>query len=164
MTPSATTTTAAIATAAIAGAVAILKKLLPRKALPKPDCITRLEFHQAMDATRDRIEAGNLAITNKLDANHHELLSAFDRQITRINNLETGLAPTPRFRPSKPQPPLSMDTEPFRTIPNHSELFRTIPNLRFSPPQETFPAFSVIGRRVKPRLDWSRFSAQGLKT
>src|SRR5690349_4970118 len=98
MTTSATTTTAAIATAAIAGAVAIVKKLLPRKVVPKPDYITRLEFHQAMDATRDRIEAGNLAITNKLDANHHELLSALDRQITRINNLETGLARTPRFR------------------------------------------------------------------
>jgi len=136
MTPSATTTTAAIATAAIAGAVAIVKKLLPRKALPKPDYITRLEFHQAMDATRDRIEAGNLAITNKLDANHHELLSALDRQITRINNLETGLAPRlvsglarlseceracARHRAQE----ALLDTEPFRTTPNYSEPFRT---------------------------------------
>ena|SRR5438045_3410396 len=88
----ASATTAAIATAAIAGAVAITKKLLPNKAAPKPEYITRAEFHQGLDAMRDRIAASYLAIGDKLDINHREVLSALDRQVTRINNLEAGLA------------------------------------------------------------------------
>ena len=91
-----TTTTAAIATAAIAGAVAITKKLLPRKTDPKPDYITRAEFHQAIDTTRDRIDAGNLAIATKLDANHRDLTIAIERQAAtfehRLDQLETNLA------------------------------------------------------------------------
>jgi hypothetical protein len=41
---------------------------------------------------RDRIGAGYLAVAEKLDANHRELLSALDRQGSRINELETGVA------------------------------------------------------------------------
>ena len=43
-------------------------------------------------ATRERINATHLAILEKLDANHRELLVALDRQATRINALEAGLA------------------------------------------------------------------------
>ena len=45
-----------------------------------------------MLATRERINATHLAILEKLDANHRELLAALDRQVTRINALESGLA------------------------------------------------------------------------
>jgi hypothetical protein len=90
MTP--TPTTAAIITAAIAAIVAITKKLLPRKSAPKPKYITRAEFHEGLDTMRDRIGAGYLAVAEKLDANHRELLSALDRQGSRINELETGVA------------------------------------------------------------------------
>lgn len=91
-----TTTTAAIATAAIAGAVAIAKKLLPPKTKPKSQYITRSEFHQAIDATRDRIDAAGTAISQKLDANHRELAATLERHTTtfehRIDQLETNLA------------------------------------------------------------------------
>ena len=40
----------------------------------------------------DNIHAGHLAILEKLDANHRELLAALERQATRINALESGLA------------------------------------------------------------------------
>jgi hypothetical protein len=33
-----------------------------------------------------------VAILDKLDANHRELLAALERQVSRINTLETGLA------------------------------------------------------------------------
>jgi hypothetical protein len=45
-----------------------------------------------MLATRERINATHLAILDKLDANHRELLGALDRQVSRINAVETGLA------------------------------------------------------------------------
>ena len=45
-----------------------------------------------MLATRERINADHLAILEKLDANHRELLAALERQATRINALEAGLA------------------------------------------------------------------------
>jgi hypothetical protein len=82
------------ALAAAAGAVAVIaKKLISRKSLPpKPDPVTRSEFHHELNLMRDRIGASYLAIADKLDANHRELLSALDHQITRINDLETGLA------------------------------------------------------------------------
>ena len=40
----------------------------------------------------DHIHAGHLAILEKLDINHRELLAALERQATRINTLESGLA------------------------------------------------------------------------
>jgi len=91
-----TTTAAAIATAAIAGAVAITKKLLPHKTAPKPEYITRAEFHHDLDAMRDRIGASYLAMADKLDANHKQLLTAIAHQgetfERRIDQLESGLA------------------------------------------------------------------------
>jgi hypothetical protein len=45
-----------------------------------------------MLAIRERINATHLAILEKLDANHRELLAALDRQATRTNTLESGLA------------------------------------------------------------------------
>ena len=38
------------------------------------------------------MHANHLALLEKLDANHRELLAALERQATRINALEAGLA------------------------------------------------------------------------
>jgi hypothetical protein len=80
---------------AIAGAIGsaflLVKKLVsPKPAKPEP--IGRADFYSEMMATRELINATHLAILEKLDANHRELLAALDRQATRINTLESGLA------------------------------------------------------------------------
>jgi hypothetical protein len=75
----------------ISSALLITKKLVsPKSAKPEP--VSRAEFFAEMLATRERINATHLAILEKLDANHRELLAALDRQATRINALEAGLA------------------------------------------------------------------------
>ena len=75
------------AIAAATGTVGvIIKKLLSRKPRrPRPEYITRAEFHLGLDAVRDRIAAGYMAVTDKMDANHSEI----ER---RLDNLETSLA------------------------------------------------------------------------
>src|SRR4051794_5111836 len=87
---SATQTWAAIA--GIAGVVAVAAKKFFGSKHSKPEYISRAEFHRELAAMRDRIGAGYLAVAEKLDQNHKELLTALDHQITRINDLETGLA------------------------------------------------------------------------
>jgi hypothetical protein len=81
--------------AAIAGAVgsAILlaKRLLTPKA-PKPEPMSRADFYAEVADLKDRIHAGHLAILEKLEANHRDLLTALERQAGRISALETGLA------------------------------------------------------------------------
>ena len=75
----------------IGSALLVAKKLAspkPAKAAP----VSRAEFYAEMLATRERINATHLAILEKLDANHRELLAGLERQATRINGLETGLA------------------------------------------------------------------------
>jgi hypothetical protein len=54
--------------------------------------VTQADFYAEMLATRDRINTTHLAVLEKLDANHRELLAALDRQAGRINALQTGLA------------------------------------------------------------------------
>jgi len=82
--------------AAIAGAIGsaflLAKKLLSPKPAHKPELVTRADFYAEMLATRERLNATHLAILEKLDANHRDLVAALDRQVTRINTLETGLA------------------------------------------------------------------------
>ena len=82
--------------AAIAGAIGsaflLAKKLLGPKPAHKPELVTRADFYAEMLATRERINVTHLAILDKLDANHRELLAALARQASRINTLETGLA------------------------------------------------------------------------
>ena len=81
--------------AAIIGAVGsaflLVKKLLSPKPA-KPENASRAEFCAEMLATRERFHTNHLAILEKLDANHRELLAALERQVTRINALESGLA------------------------------------------------------------------------
>jgi hypothetical protein len=76
---------------AIGSAFLLAKKLLsPKPAKPEP--VSRADFYAEMLATRERLHANHLALLEKLDANHRELLAALERQVTRINALESGLA------------------------------------------------------------------------
>ena len=77
---------------AIGSALLLAKKLLGPKPAHKPELVTRADFYAEMLATRERINATHLTILEKLDANHRELLAALERQATRINALEAGLA------------------------------------------------------------------------
>jgi hypothetical protein len=81
--------------AAIAGAIGsaflLAKKLLSPKPA-KPELVSRADFDAQTLATRDLMHANHLAILEKLDANHRELLAVLERQTSRINALEVGLA------------------------------------------------------------------------
>jgi len=58
----------------------------------KPEPMGRADFYAELAALKDHIHAGHLAILEKLDTNHRELLAALERQASRINTLESGLA------------------------------------------------------------------------
>jgi hypothetical protein len=77
---------------AVGSALLLAKKLLSPKPAHKPELVTRSDFYAEMLATRERINATHLVILDKLDANHRELLAAMERQATRVNALEAGLA------------------------------------------------------------------------
>ena len=76
---------------AIGSAFLLVKKLLSPKPA-KPEHVSRAEFCAEMLATRERFHTNHLALLEKLDVNHRELLAAFERLATRINALEAGLA------------------------------------------------------------------------
>jgi hypothetical protein len=76
----------------VVGAVALLMKKLFSAKPAKPEPMGRADFYAELAALKDHIHAGQLAILDKLDANHRELLAALERQATRINGLESGLA------------------------------------------------------------------------
>ena len=81
--------------AAIAGAVGsallLAKKLLAPKAA-KPELLSRADFYAELVALKDQMHAGHLALLEKLDANHRDLLAALERQAARVSTLEAGLA------------------------------------------------------------------------
>lgn len=81
--------------AAIAGAIGsaflLAKKLLgPKPAKPEP--MSRADFYAEMRDMSDRIHADHLALLEKLDRNHRELLAALERQGARISALGAGFA------------------------------------------------------------------------
>ena len=80
---------------AIAGAIGsaflLAKKLLGSKA-PKPEPLSRAEFYAEMLAMRDRMHDQHVGTLARLDANHREVLAAVERQVERINALESDLA------------------------------------------------------------------------
>jgi hypothetical protein len=82
----------ATAAGLLGSAFLLVKKLVSLKPATKPELVTRAEFYAEMMATRERINATHLAILDKLDANHRELLASIERQVSRINALESGLA------------------------------------------------------------------------
>jgi hypothetical protein len=81
--------------AAIAGAVGsaflLAKKLLGPKAA-KPEPMSRADFYAETLVSRDQIHANHVALLEKLDSNHRELLAALERQAARISALEAGVA------------------------------------------------------------------------
>ena len=100
----------AAAAALITGLVLVAKKLLPRPK-PKPEHITRAEFHGGLDKIHDRITAGYLALGDKLEQQHNHILGALERQSERfeqrIDYLEANLASVDeRTRPSAPINPV----------------------------------------------------------
>jgi len=70
--------------------------LLARKLFsPKPakaESMTRADFYAEIIELKDQMHADHLALLQKLEANHRELLAALDRQVNRLNALEAGLA------------------------------------------------------------------------
>ena len=76
----------------VIGAVALMMKKLLSAKPAKPEPMGRADFYAELAALKDQIHTGHLAILDKLDANHRELLAALDRQSTRVNALESGLA------------------------------------------------------------------------
>ena len=93
----------AAAAAFITAAALIAKKLLPRAASRigphasgHASGITCAEFHAAMDATRDRIDATSLALANKIEQKHNQVLTKLDCQGAnferRLDQIESNLA------------------------------------------------------------------------
>ncbi len=89
-------TTTAIATAVIAALAALAKKFLPAKKSPKPEYISRAEFHDGLDKVRDRIGASYLALADKIELQHSQVLTKLDSQGTnfehRLDALEASMA------------------------------------------------------------------------
>ncbi len=78
--------------ALIVAIIVALTNWLRRKPNNKPDMVSRAELTAEMREISERIHADHLALLEKLDANHRELLAALERQAGRINALECGLA------------------------------------------------------------------------
>ncbi len=81
----------ATAVGIIGSALLVARKFLTPKAA-KPEPMGRADFYAELAALKGQVHAGHLAILDKLDANHRELLAALEQQTTRINALEAGLA------------------------------------------------------------------------
>ena len=101
-TPSSTPTQAwaAIATA-IAGALAVTAKKYLRRKQPQPTAkkvptITHSELQQGLATMRDRITAGYMAMAEKMEANHKELVTAIAQHGSaiekRLDALESAVA------------------------------------------------------------------------
>jgi hypothetical protein len=90
--PRSLTGEAVAAAVGIMGSALLLAKRLFAAKPPKPEPMSRADFYAELVVLKDQIHAGQLAILEKLDANHRELLATLDRQVTRINALESGLA------------------------------------------------------------------------
>jgi hypothetical protein len=93
----ATNATAGMIIAVITALAAIAKKYIGRKSSPpKSECIKRAEFHAGLDAIRDRIGASSLALADKIELQHKQVLTALDRQGAslehRLDKLESFLA------------------------------------------------------------------------
>ena len=65
---------------------------LKRKVAGQPELMSRADCCAAMRDLSDRGHADHLALLDKLDSNHRELLAALERQGTRISALEAGFA------------------------------------------------------------------------
>ena len=78
--------------ALLTAALLAIRKYLKRKAAGQPEVLSRADFYAEMRDMNDRIHVNHLALLEKLDANHRELLAALERQGARISALEAGFA------------------------------------------------------------------------
>jgi hypothetical protein len=76
---------------AVGSAVLLAKKLLGPKPA-KPELMSRADFLAEMLEVRDRMQANHLALLEKLDSDHREVLAALERQGARVSALEAGFA------------------------------------------------------------------------
>jgi len=76
----------------MAAIILALRNHLKRKAGSKAELVSRAEFCAEMREMCERIHAYHLALLEKLDTNHRELLAAMERQGSRISELACGLA------------------------------------------------------------------------
>ena len=74
-----------------AAALLLAKKFFSPKPA-KPESMTRAEFYAELISLKDQMHADHLALLEKFDANHRELLGALERQAARMSALEAGLA------------------------------------------------------------------------
>jgi hypothetical protein len=75
----------------VGSALLLAKRLLGPKAA-KPEPMSRADFYAETLVSRDQIHANHVALLEKLDSNHRELLAALERQAARISALEAGVA------------------------------------------------------------------------
>jgi hypothetical protein len=78
--------------ALVAALLLVVRRHLRRKPASQPELMSRADFASEMRNVSDRIHADHLALREKLEANHRELLAALERQGTRISALEAGFA------------------------------------------------------------------------
>jgi hypothetical protein len=81
----------AAAVGIMGSALLVAKRFFAAKP-PKPEPMSRADFYAELVVLKEQIHAGHLAILEKLDAIQREVLAALERQATRINALESGLA------------------------------------------------------------------------
>jgi hypothetical protein len=112
-------------------ALLVAKRLFAAKP-PKPEPMSRADFYAELVALKDQIHAGHLAILEKLDANHRELLAALDRQVTRINALESALARVDEAHQELTMQPLSYGKDAFHRVPNSPQKRIAICHLPFA--------------------------------
>jgi hypothetical protein len=74
------------------GAALLLAKKLFSAKPAKPELMSRADFYAELVSLKDQMHADHLALLEKLDVNHRDLVSALERQATRINALEAGFA------------------------------------------------------------------------
>ena len=74
-----------------AAALLLAKRLFAQKPA-RPELMSRSEFYAEMVTLKDQMHADHLAVLDKLDMNHRELLAELGRQGTRVSALEAGLA------------------------------------------------------------------------
>jgi hypothetical protein len=65
-------------TAIVTALALVIKKLLSRYRAPKPEPLTRSEFHHELESTRNRIGGSFLGLSDKIDSVHSTLSAKVD--------------------------------------------------------------------------------------
>ncbi len=78
--------------ALVAAVVLAVRQYLKRKAASRPEPMSRSQFLAEMVEVRERLHTNHLALVEKLETIHRELLAALERQGARISALEAGFA------------------------------------------------------------------------